>query len=304
MSVVFEEAVTSKVLASSRVIRVSLPPSYQADANRRFPVLYVHDGQNAFTTVGDSVAFGWGNWRLDATADDRCAAGRMREIIIVAVDAGAARYLEYRGPSYQYPAPGNDDAFLRYGRFLVEELKPAIDRQYRTLPRARDTALMGSSLGGLCSVALAWQYPTTFGGAASLSGAFQVERRQFILKVLRRYAGRPKPFRVYVDSGVVDQDHGDDGRKLTAAVAEELRRIGWRDGVDLMQYVDTDLVATAEQVRAAAVPKDKWVEVTSSQHNEFYWRRRAWRALEFLFPAAASPGAQLRPEGRAGSFAG
>jgi predicted alpha/beta superfamily hydrolase len=297
MSVVFESAVASRVLDASRYVRIYLPPSYNSSRTRRFPVLYVHDGQNAFTTVGDHVAYGWGNWQLDTTADTLSRAGRIHEIIMVAVDCSADRYLEYRGPSYPYtalqlaalkwrpPAPRDDGAFLRYSRFLMHELKPQIDAQYRTRPDAPNTAMIGSSMGGVCSLALAWLYPKVFGGAASLSGAFQVERRQFLLKVLRRYSNQPKPIRVYLDSGVVDQGGGDDGRKHTSAIAQELRRIGWRDGFDLLHYTDAAPL-TETELPSASVPKDKWTEAMTSQHNELYWRRRVWRALEFLFPPA------------------
>jgi enterochelin esterase-like enzyme len=295
MSVAFEGAVASPILGASRIIRICLPPSYPGAPTRRFPVLYVQDGQNAFTTAGDHVAYGWGNWRLDATADALSAQGQMREIIMVAIDGSADRYLEYRGPSYPYhasqlaalkwrpPAPGDDSAFQRYSRFLIEELKPRIDHEFRTLTGPADTGLLGSSMGGLCSLALAWQHPAVFGSAASLSGSFQVERRQFLLKVLRPYSREPKPIRVYLDSGVVDNGGGDDGRKHTAAVAQELRRIGWRDGIDLLHYLDASPLRE-DNLAAAGLPSYKWNEAMHSQHNEFYWRQRAWRALAFLFP--------------------
>jgi enterochelin esterase-like enzyme len=295
MSVAFEGAVASPILGASRIIRICLPPSYQAAPRRRFPVLYIQDGQNAFTTAGDHVAYGWGNWRFDATAGALSAKGQMRDIIMVAIDANADRYLEYRGPSYPYrasqraalkwrpPPPGDDSAFLRYSQFLIEELKPRIDQEYRTRTGPQDTGLIGSSMGGLCSLALAWQHPAVFGAAASLSGSFQAERRQFVLKVLRAYSGEPKAIRVYLDSGVIDNSGGDDGRKHTAAVAQELRRIGWRDGIDLLHYLDASPLQENE-LAAAGLPSYKWNEAMASQHNEFYWRQRAWRALAFLFP--------------------
>jgi enterochelin esterase-like enzyme len=298
MGVVFEGAVASLALCNSRYVRVYVPPSYPTALHRRFPVLYVQDGQNAFSTVGDYVAYGWGNWRLDLTVDELTKVGRMRETILVAVDAGPDRYIEYRGPSYPYTAAqlrvlpwrpqaaGNDRAFNRYSRFLVHELKPRIDREYRTLADPAHTGLLGSSMGGVLSLALAWQFPGVFGLTGSLSGAFQVERRQFLLKVLRRYAGPRKPIQVYLDSGVVDTGGGDDGRKHTSAVAEEFRRIGWRDGIDLLHYLDENLL-TPDELAAAAVPTEKWQEAMASQHNELYWCRRAWRALSFLLPPVA-----------------
>src|SRR5690349_5970673 len=99
--VVFEGPIASKLLGTNRTVRVCLPAGYET-SRRRYPVLYIHDGQNAFSTVGDHVAFGWGNWRLDQTVDALAAAGKMRQIILVAVDCSAQRYLEYRGPAYPY----------------------------------------------------------------------------------------------------------------------------------------------------------------------------------------------------------
>ena len=296
--IAFEGTLRSAILGTERVVRIYLPPSYDQVPQRRFPVLYLQDGQNAFTTAGEHVAFGWGNWQLDRTADDLAGSAQMRELIIVAVDCSAQRYLEYRGPAYPYspaelaarktrpPAPGSDAAFARYSRFLVEELKPRIDHEYRTLRASKDTALLGSSMGGIFSLALAWQQPDVFGGAASLSGAFQVERRQFLLRVLRPYQGTPKPIRVYLDSGVVDYSGSDDGCKHTTAVANELRRIGWRDGIDLLHFVDGTPMADDELARHG-LSQHKWAEARTSQHNEFYWRSRAWRALTFLFPLNA-----------------
>jgi hypothetical protein len=137
------------------------------------------------------------------------------------------------------------------------------------------------SLGGICSVALAWEHPEVFGCAASLSGSFQVEQTNFLQRVLRPYDGRPKPIRLYLDSGSVDFTGGDDGRSLTEAVASEFHRIGWKQ--DLLTYVDTKPLSPAE-LEKTGLRRDKWGEAQTSQHNEFYWRLRSWRALTFLFP--------------------
>ena len=293
--VVFEGKVASKILSTERMVRIYLPPSYDHKPVRRYPVLYLHDGQNVFTTVGTNVAFGWGNWALDQTVDSLVAARKMREIIMVAVDCTAERYLEYRGPAYPYTtnelkslkqspfAPGDNQRYENYARFLTEELKPKIDREYRTLPSAAHTGVMGSSMGGIGSLALAWEHPNIFGRAASLSGSFQIERQYFLKSHLRAWRGKPKPFRVYLDSGVVDFSGSDDGRKDTAAVVAELRRIGWKDGVGLLYYLDAKPMTEAE-LAGTGLRRDKWPEAQTSQHNEFYWRLRAWRPLVFLFP--------------------
>jgi len=243
-------------------------------------VLYLHDGQNVYSFAGTNICFGWGSWELDKTADELAGAGKMQEVLLVAVDNSPARYGEYCG-AHHAPGTNASTAFENYSAFLLRELKPRIDAEYRTRPGPAHTAVMGSSLGGICSVVLAWEHPEVFGGAASLSGAFRVESTNFLLKVLRAYQGRPKPVRVYLDAGVVDFTGGDDGAALTAAVSEEFRRIGWGDG--LLHYVDAKPL-TLSQLETSGLRRDKWPEAQTSQHNEFYWRRRAWRALTFLFP--------------------
>jgi predicted alpha/beta superfamily hydrolase len=293
--VALEGPMFSTNFGTNRMVRIYLPPSYKREDSRRFPVLYIHDGQNAFTTVGTDVAFGWGNWELDKTVNGLCAAGKMREIIMVAVDCSEDRYLDYRGPAYSYresdlkqmkrppPAPGDDSRYHKYRKFLIEELKPRIDRDYRTLPSADNTGVLGSSMGGICSLALAWERPDVFGKAACLSGAFWVEKTNFLANTLRPYQGRPKPLRIYLDCGTCDFSGGDDGRAGTEAVAAELRRIGWREGMDLQQFVDLQPLTEAD-LEKVELRRDKWKEAQRSQHNEFYWRRRAWRPLVFMFP--------------------
>jgi Predicted hydrolase of the alpha/beta superfamily len=293
--VVFEGRISSSILGAERMVRIYVPPSYEKDLRRRYPVLYLQDGQNAFSTVGTNVAFGWGNWELDKTADRLSAEKKMQEIIMVAIDCSAERYLDYRGPAYpdqenglkqleRPPAPdGHNTRFRNYSRFLIEELKPKIDREYRTRSSPAHTAVMGSSLGGICSLAMAWEHPETFGLAASLSGAFQVERRTFLLHHLGAYRDKAKPIRIYLDSGIVDFAGGDDGREDTERVVAELRRIGYREGRNLRYYVDAQPLGERELEHIGLRP-DKWKEAQTSQHNEFYWRLRVWRALSFLFP--------------------
>ncbi len=276
--------VESKILATDRTVRIYLPPSYPSAPRRRFPVLYVHDGQNVFSTAGTNACFGWGGWDLDHTADRLIAEGGMREILIVAVDNSRSRYGEYRGLTQPVDSSASTNtAFDRYARFLVSELKPLIDREFRTLKTPVSTAVMGSSLGGITSLSLGWAHPETFGNAASLSGSFQIEKKAFLEYVLRPATRRPGRIRVYLDSGVGDFTGDDDGRRNTTAVAVELRRLGWKDGKDLLHFVD-DTPMNETQLAAAGLRRDKWEEAKHSQHNEFYWRQRAGRALVFLFP--------------------
>jgi len=288
-----EQKIQSGHLGGARTARIYLPPSYDSAPKKRYPVLYLHDGQNVFSSAGTNCCFGWGSWELDKTADRLVAEGRMREVIMVAVNNSRSRYKEYRGLLHEAAGKRtktasttnalDNERFAAYAKFLIEELKPWIDREFRTLKSASNTGVLGSSMGGIGSLSLAWEHPKIFGLAASLSGAFQVERTNFLRCVLRPYEGRPKPLRLYLDSGVVDYTGDDDGRRHTDAVVAELRRIGWKDGKNLLHYTDEHPMGDEEMERAA-LPRHKWHEARASQHNEFYWRVRAWRALEFLFP--------------------
>jgi enterochelin esterase-like enzyme len=275
-----ETNLPSKFFGWNRGIHICLPPSYGTELQRRYPVLYLHDGQNIFSSAGTNCAFGWGSWELDKTADALSRAGKMQEIIMVAVDNSFERRAEYGGRHHGANAATNT-AFENYTAFLTTELKPQMDRDYRTLPEAAHTAVMGSSIGGLCSVVLAWEHPGIFGGAASLSGTDAVEQTNFLNDVLKSFHGKPKPIRVYLDSGAEDFMGGDDGCALTKQVAAEFRRIGWTSNLEW--FVDAKPLTPAE-LEKTGLRRDKWREAQTSQHNEFYWRQRSWRALTFLFP--------------------
>jgi enterochelin esterase-like enzyme len=274
--------VSSRLLGGDREIHVYLPASYRTDLHRRYPALYLHDGQNVFSSSGADTTFGWGSWELDRIVDELCRQKKMQEIIMIGVDNSPARPVEYSGKRHVQGGSSVKTAFEKYEEFLVRELKPRMDREYRTLPEGAHTVAMGSSLGGLCSLVLAWDNPDVFGAAASLSGAFVVFRPNFVDDVLKGYQGPPKPFRVYLDSGVVDSEGGDDGRSGTEQVVAELRRIGWAAG-DLQWFVDERTLTRLELEKSGLRP-EKWEEALKCQHNEFYWKRRAWRALTFLFP--------------------
>lgn len=232
----------SNLLGNERPVLIYLPRSYERDPQRRYPVLYAHDGQNLF--LGEGM---FGGWHLDEALDDLIARGRMREVIVVGVGNTSARMDEY--------IPDEDEGHAsRYGRFLSEELKPWVDQNLRTLPGPADTGLLGSSLGGLVSVYLAWERPETFGRAGSLSGSFWLDAW-----VKRRLPGAPRA-RLYLDSGTA----GSSGDSVwdTLGVRDALLAQGQVLGRDLLHVIDP-----------------------GAAHQEPYWRARVGQALEWLFPA-------------------
>ncbi len=160
-----------------RNVEVWLPPGYDRGA-ARYPVLYVQDGQNVFAPATSYTKV---DWAIDETMTRLVEERRVRPAIVVAVWNTPRRMQEYMParalrsgdevPSGipgvpPFPGPILSDAYLR---FLVEELKPFIDRTYRTRPDRADTFIMGSSMGGLISAYAVTQYPEVFGGAACLS---------------------------------------------------------------------------------------------------------------------------------------
>jgi predicted alpha/beta superfamily hydrolase len=196
----------------ARSVRVYTPPGYDGNPLRRYPVVYMQDGKNLFFP---DEAFAGNEWRVDETMDRLDQMNAIRKAIVVGIHP-ADRMREYTKPGY--------DA---YGRFLVEQLKPWVDAGYRTRPGRNDTVVMGSSLGGVVSLYLAWQHPDVFGRAACLSSTFGVFDDLF-----ERIAHEPRrDVLLYLDSGW-PRDNYD----ATNAMRDLLVARGFRLGVDLLQF--------------------------------------------------------------------
>ena len=146
-----------------RFVTVYLPPGYDERDDRRYPVLYMQDGQNLFE--GDRSYIPGQSWRLHEAANLAIGERTALPMIIAGVDhAGSVRIDEYTPtPDPRHKGGGRAD---EYARMLLEEIKPAIDARYRTIPE--DNAVGGSSLGGLVSTYLALRHPDVFRKAAIL----------------------------------------------------------------------------------------------------------------------------------------
>ena len=247
----------SAFLPGGRRILVYLPPGYADDPARRYPVMYLHDGQNLFehpAAAEDGMPM---RWCCDRPAATLSATGAMDPVILVGIwNAGALRIEEYTPtPDTKMGIGGHADL---YGRMMVEELKPVIDATYRTHPDAAHTGLGGSSLGGLVSLYLGLKYPQTFGRIGAVSPSVWWDDRMIIREVL--LLQDKLPLRIWLSTGTAE------GRR-TAPTARRLRDAlidrGWRLGVDLRYF---------EDLRA--------------DHSERAWAKRARQVLEFLFPAA------------------
>jgi predicted alpha/beta superfamily hydrolase len=227
-----------------RDVVVWLPPSYERSPDRLYPVLYMHDGQNAFDPATSFLGV---DWQIDEVADRLIHEGKMREIIVVGIYNTADRREEY-----------SDTVKGRaYMRFIVEKLKPLIDREYRTRPEREHTAVMGSSMGGLISFLLLWNYPEVFSQAACLSPAFVFQNLD-ATRLVQQYSGPGKHIRMYMDNGGIglEAQLQPGCEKMLAAFREK----GFKLGDDLEWFRDPD-----------------------AEHSERAWSRRVWRPLLFLF---------------------
>ena len=165
-------------LNRTRRVWIYLPPSYSA-SNKKYPVLYMHDGQNVFD---DATSFS-GEWGVDEAIDTLGL--KTRECIVVGIDNGGDKRLNEYCP-YDFSLNGiaaNNKSNVgeggKYVDFLVKTLKPFIDKKYRTLKDSKNTFTAGSSMGGLISMYAVLKYPNVFGGAGVFSPAFWVGQKIF-----------------------------------------------------------------------------------------------------------------------------
>jgi predicted alpha/beta superfamily hydrolase len=219
--------------------RVYLPPGYGENTLQRYPVAYMQDGQNLFFP---EEAFQGQTWRVRETLERLTMMNQATEMIVVGVQP-RDRMADYTRPGYE-----------SYGRFLAEDLKPRVDAEYRTLPEASSTAVIGSSLGGVAAFYLAWEHPTSFGMAACLSSTFghQDDLRE-------RVAAEPRrDIRLYLDSG-----YPKDNFEVTKQLAATLFERGWRLGTDLL-----------------------YLAFPEAAHREAAWATRLHIPFQFLFGAS------------------
>jgi predicted alpha/beta superfamily hydrolase len=216
--------------------RVFLPPGYHENTLKRYPVLYMHDGHNLFFK---EEAFVGNTWRTDEVLNMLDKMNAIEEAIVVGVFPND-RITEYTRPGYE-----------DYGRFVVETLKPLIDVKYRTLPGPTTTAVMGSSLGGVVSFYLGWQWPDVFGKIACLSSTFAYRD-----DLLERVSAEPKrKIQIYLDSGWPGDNY-----EATRSMRDRLIWKGYRPGSELFYL---------------AFPEAK--------HDENAWAARSPIPFQFLF---------------------
>jgi predicted alpha/beta superfamily hydrolase len=239
-----------------RALLVHLPRVYFEQPHRRFPVLYLHDGQNLFD---ERTAFIPGHpWYAHTTADQLAAERTIEPLILVGIaNTGLRRMAEYTPTPDPKHGGGEGD---RYARLLLEEVKPFIDRTYRSRPEPEHTGLGGSSLGGLISLYLGLQHPNVFRKLAVMSPSLWWDRRSILTLIpalLEGTAPRP-PLRIWLDMGM---EEGVRHLHDTDQLFQILKELGWRPGIDL-----------------------RYQRIAGAGHNEDAWGERFGDVLQFLYP--------------------
>lgn len=250
-------------LDRTRRVWLYLPPDY-ATSNKRYPVLYMHDGQNVF----DAATSFAGEWGVDESLDSLHARGDWG-VIVVAVDHGGTRRLdEYNPWANRNPRFGGGEGD-EYVDFLVHTLKPYIDRQYRTRPDRPNTGIMGSSAGALISLYAALKYPDTFGRVGLFSTAAWLAAPQIF--AYARHAKTRQPFpRFLFLSGALETKDGEPARE---------------------QRQMTDTLAAAGLPVAAM----RSLSIDDGKHSEWFWKREFPAAYLWLFEPVPSRSPAVRP---------
>ena len=263
-------------LCEPRQVDVWLPPEYYQQPTGRFPVLYMHDGQNLFD---ETIAFTGTDWGIDEAILRLASAGKIRPAIVVGIWNVETRWLDYIPQKACETPSGNiyktevlnkyakaADVALStdgYLRFLVQELKPFIDQHYRTLPGRPDTFIMGSSMGGLASLYALCEYPQVFSGAGCLSTHWPAGEDLFI-EWFKDHLPKAGQHKFYFDYGTATLDALYEPYQLQ--MDEAMRSLGYTQNVD-------------------------WItrKFPGAEHNEAAWRARVHLPLEFFLKASPSP---------------
>jgi enterochelin esterase-like enzyme len=248
-------AFPSRILPDKRDLIVYLPPGYDRNPDRIYPVLYLHDGQNLFD--GRTSFVPGRTWAVREQADAAMAAGYVEPLVIVGIyNTGERRMAEYtHEPDLKF---GGGEAEA-YGQMMTQELMPWIAGQYRVSQDRESTGLGGSSLGGLVTLYLGLRYGERFGKLAVLSPSVWWARKSILGYLNERAPDLWERPRLWLDVG--DRE----GRRTLQDVEQLARRLqanGWRSGETL-----------------------HFERIAGGTHDEASWANRVGPMLKFLFPA-------------------
>jgi predicted alpha/beta superfamily hydrolase len=244
----------STILGNDRNLIVYLPPDYDTNPNRRYPVLYMHDGQNIFDGMTSYIPNQ--EWRADEAAEGLIQAGLIEPLIIVGIDnAGIDRGNEFLPTSAKMGGQSMGGRADQYGKMIQQEIIPLINAKYRTKRGPKNTALAGSSFGGIITLYLGIHHPDLFGRLAVVSPSIWWDNR-VMLKQIAALPAKPN-VRIWLDIGTAE---GNEAVKDTQDAAKALADKGFRPGKDLAVYIDN-----------------------GAAHNESAWAGRIGMILLYLF---------------------
>lgn len=240
-------------LGRTRRLWVYLPSDY-ATTSTKYPVLYMHDGQNVF----DNATSFAGEWGVDETLDSLRVLGD-RGVIVVAVDNGRAKRTDEYTPWKNAKHGGGEGE--RYVDFLVKTLKPYVDSHFRTLPDRMNTAIAGSSLGGLISLYAVLKYPMTFGRVGIFSPAFWIAPE--LMSLVHDAGPLPSDVKLYFVIGGQETVNAEEAASVVkdqTNIVDALVTGGLKRGTNVVSYVRAD-----------------------GKHSEWFWRREFPAAYQWLF---------------------
>lgn len=231
-------------LNRSRKIRIYLPPGYDS-TSRHYPVLYMHDGQNLFD---DSTSY-VGEWGIDESLNQLASESEFR-LLVVGIDNGQEKRMNELSP-WENKKFGEAEGEL-YMKFIVNQIKPFIDNTYRTLSDRDNTAIMGSSMGGLISHYAIYKYPQVFSKAGIFSPSYWYSTDVFSFTT---EAPVPEDARLYL---IIGQKEG-------TAVAD----------MEEMYAHILDTGHPINNIRKFIAP--------DGEHNESSWQKQFKPAIKWLF---------------------
>lgn len=251
-------------LIDKRNIDVWLPPSYGKERDKKYPVIYMHDGQNLFDP---SLSYSKVDWGIDETMTRLIESNEVREAIVVGVWNTQKRRQEYMPQKAleMYEKNGGDSSAIRqygpacsdnYLKFLVKELKPFIDSKYRTLTGKENTFVMGSSMGGMISAYAICEYPEVFGAAGCVSTHWPAGNG-IMVDYMARSLPDPKDHRIYFDYGTETLDSLYE--PFQKRMDEVMKKAGYKDNKNWMTR-----------------------KFQGEEHSERSWRKRVDIPLKFL----------------------
>jgi enterochelin esterase-like enzyme len=263
VQVVEIEGVRSRFLKNSRSLYLYLPPGYEQESQRRYPVLYLNDGQDREQL------------KLHETLARLFARRLIEHIIVVAVPTNAERLQEY-GTAVTANAQGLGRKAGAYSQFLTREVMPLVNERYRTKTGAGDTAVAGMSLGGLSAFDTAWNHPERFGTVGVFSGSFwwraaddetRLPPNELIMHQVVRRTAEPPKLRIWLEAATRDETSDRDNNGVIDAIQ------------DTLELIDA-LTAVGYQPGKDVV----YVEVEGGRHNYETWSKIFPDFLRWAFP--------------------